>query len=376
MQFLMRANSEYELVLFDRLSSAEQALLEGLGADPDCYGVLRPRDDAQLSYKAVSRDTALLFLTLDRPSVPPQYAVRELGDECDSVIGAMIADGILEVEVDGQMVTGPLAYRSIFGEAIPAAREGVLAALSRRALEYADALEADDARILATRLYAYNRVPLSPRWSRRFSDASAVESYLGFDESQMLRLLERTWFRGPTDGGNTGWIAFRSLRQLSPAGQVYKLYVSPECDAVPEAMLAIVPVLARFDVFHWKVGRDAQGLLRPDKIVIHFNEFGVLQEVAAELRERLTKCPAHGVPFTAEISPSGVLSWGIDPPAERRPGASWQGGGSWRGRICDRLAAALLLANRSHEVRVSPARYAMERLRLEGIDPNTWAPQR
>ena len=44
-QVRLRASPAYELVLFDRLSEIEQHALRGLGDDPDCYGVLRPRDD-------------------------------------------------------------------------------------------------------------------------------------------------------------------------------------------------------------------------------------------------------------------------------------------------------------------------------------------
>src|ERR1700688_250198 len=94
----LRANPAYELVLFDRLSPAERQALEGLGRDPDGYGVLRPREDARhLSIKSVSRDTALLWFTLQNAGPLPRYVVETLGKQCDQVIGQMILDGILEI---------------------------------------------------------------------------------------------------------------------------------------------------------------------------------------------------------------------------------------------------------------------------------------
>jgi hypothetical protein len=312
---------------------------------------------------------------LDRAMMLPRYAIRQMEAECDSVVGAMIADGILEAELDGTMITGPAAYRAIFGESALRAPEGVLSALSHRAIEYADALEIYDAAVLAARLYSYNRVPNSPAWKRRLPDAGAVEAFLGLNGAQMMRMLDREWFRVP-QAANPAWISFRSFRHRVPAGEINKLYVSPLCEALAETIEAVVSALPRFDVFHWKVGRDVAGLLRPDKIVIHVCDAAALRELAAELRERLANYPAHGVPFTAEIAPSGILSWGLDPPGEEHLGRQWLEGESWRERVCRRLAAALVAAKRMTERHISPVRYALDRLRLEKVDINTWAPQR
>lgn len=125
--------------------------------------------------------------------------------------------------------------------------------------------------------------------------------------------------------------------------------------------------------FYWKVGRDVYGLLRPDKIVVYFREFADLQETGASILEKLERCPAHGVPFTAELAGEGLLSWGIDPPMEKHS-VPWLERESWRLRICNRLATALLLAKASTRSGISAQRFAMDRLRLEGIDTETWTP--
>jgi len=41
---IFRANSAYELVLFDRLPPDQKELLDGLRKDPALYGILRPRE--------------------------------------------------------------------------------------------------------------------------------------------------------------------------------------------------------------------------------------------------------------------------------------------------------------------------------------------
>src|SRR5215469_2749993 len=107
--FRLQANPEYELVLLDRLSDSEQQMLEKLKSDPDCYGILRPRAAGNLTIKAASRDAALLFFTLQSPGPLPKYVEQSLGEDCDRTIAQMVLDGILEIEVDGVMLSGPAA---------------------------------------------------------------------------------------------------------------------------------------------------------------------------------------------------------------------------------------------------------------------------
>ena len=93
-----------------------------------------------------------------------------------------------------------------------------------------------------------------------------------------------------------------------------------------------------------------------------------------KLGKELDGCPAHGVPFTAEISGEGLLSWGVDPP-ESKQMLSWQPQESWRLWLTNRLANALLTARRANSASgPEPWRYALERLGLEGIDTESWTP--
>jgi len=127
----------------------------------------------------------------------------------------------------------------------------------------------------------------------------------------------------------------------------------------------------------FKVGADASGLLRPDKIVAYFPSYERLAAAADAVLARLDGAPAQGVPFTAEIGGGGLLSWGVDPPDDVR---SVLGGSreSWRVWVAHRLAWALLTARNTaidpQEHSLEPWRFALERVRLEGIDTATWTP--
>ena len=84
----------------------------------------------------------------------------------------------------------------------------------------------------------------------------------------------------------------------------------------------------------------------------------------------LALCEAHGVPFTAGLDDSGLLSWGVDPPsAGRRPGPRE----SWRYRLTNQLASGIVSAQ-SAATHVEPWEFALDRLSLDCVDPSTWTP--
>jgi len=69
---LFRAGSDFELIVFDRLSAEDRAALADLRSDPDFYGVLKPRNSSGRTIKSVNKDVALLFLTLQQPGPLPE----------------------------------------------------------------------------------------------------------------------------------------------------------------------------------------------------------------------------------------------------------------------------------------------------------------
>jgi hypothetical protein len=373
-----RASPRYELVLFDRLSPGERETLAELRKDPSFYGVLRPGEaSAGLGFKSVDRDTALLFLTLCEPGPLPGYVAEMLGGAAARTVARLVADGVLEMREEGGFVSGAAALALVGEEGDDVRREGGrLAVLSRAALRYAQALGIDDPMPLSWRIYGFNRRPLTPAWQRLLPSAEAVERHLGIERGGKNRpALDRSWQSGNRGHRGEFWLTWHSRSaRLESAGRgeaVYKLYVSPAPESLEEGFGEILEALSASRAQQFKVGADAAGLLRPDKIVAYFPDFDRLSEAAGRLGDRLAGLPPHGVPFTAGIAGDGLLSWGADPPAaERSPLlGDWE---SWRLWLTNRLAVALVAAR--SEGAAEPWRFALDRVRLEGVDTETWTP--
>lgn len=394
-----RANPDLELVPFERLGAAERGWLAPFEAAPDTYGVLRPLLPAAagarstgFGVKSVDRDTALLFLTLREAGPLPAYLQRALGAGTARAVARLVADGVLEVAGEAGFVHGAAALALLEGG--PADGAGIAgdgegggrtAALSLAALRYGQELaELLDAPLaLSERLYAYNRLPLTPDWKHRLGGPAGALAFLGLGDGGRCRAdLDRHWQETPAGSSWHCWRA-RSLPGSvagaagAAGGTACKLYLSPP----PAALPAIVPELlaglaaARAPLF--KIGAGAAGLLRPDKVVAYFPDLEALLGAAEQLRGRLAGTPAQGVPFTAAAGEDGLLSWGMDPPAAAQS-PLWQGRESWRFWLTNRLARALLAARGAADptapAAAEPWRFALARLRLEGVDVATWTP--
>jgi hypothetical protein len=371
-----RGSPAFELVVLDRLKQEQRAALGDAQHDPDLYGVLLPREPGRPA-KAVDRDTALLYLTLQQPGPLPTYVPASLGARFEATMTRLVLDGVLEIAHAGGFVSGPDALGVLGGGSPPEEhdRGGRIARLSLDALRYAAGLEIADLPTLAGRIYAYNRLPLSPGWARRLPSRTAVAEYLDVSEGgRTAALIGRRWTQSAGAEDGDVWRAWsRAAGHGSNGGTTHKLYVSPHAAELPEALRVTVEVLGETAASGFKVGADLPGVLRPDKLVAYFPGFDSLADAAERLRARLQGFAPHGVPFTAEITRDGLLSWGVDPPrGEQTLGVS--GGESWRVWLAHRLAGALLAARVAGRDAPEPWRYALERIRLEGVDPRTWAP--
>jgi hypothetical protein len=367
-----RANPAYELVVFDRLPAAEQVALAGLQQDPDLYGLLRPRGPG-LSLKSACRETALLFLTLQTPATLPAYVTTRLGAAGNEAIARLVLDHILEIESAGTFRSGAEAHRLICAEHPSPETGGALARLSLEAVRYGQGLDLADSTQLSARLYFYNRLPASPAWKRRLPSADALAEYLEIHPAGRNRpVLQTQWRSRPPAPDNPGWRHWVSAHP--GAGQAasgsFKLYVSPRGEHLREAFNATLDVLTEVRAPGFKVGRDLHGVLRPDKLVAYFSSREAVHETGDRLRRRLEGMPAQGVPFTAALDAEGLLSWGTDPPRSEHL-LAWQGP-SWRRWVTDRLAVALLSAKAATPTTLEPWQFALDRLRLEGIETTTW----
>lgn len=365
---VFRASPGYELVLYDRLPDTERHALAALRADPDLYGVLKPRDGTRGTLKTVGRDTALLYLTLREPGPLPSYVRLAGGGVWRREIAQLVLDGVLEVGVGAEFRTGPAAATLLTTTAArPAATR--IGELSQHALRFASVLDTDDPNALAAALYAYNRVPIAPRRAAALRERDARIRLLGIAPAG-----EPGWMRLSAD--ESGWLVWRRsapAHRAPASGLMYKLYVSPTVDVLSQATRPVFGALARSACVQLKIGAGVSGLARPDKIVAYFPAFEDLSTGAEQVRRAIAGAPAHGVPFTADIDAAGLLSWGMDPPPDPQL-QSWRGIESWRAWVTNRLGLALSQARQAPSSGMPPWTFALERLRLAGVDVERWTP--
>jgi hypothetical protein len=359
-----RASPHIELKRLADLPREQRAPFLDLKSDPDFYGLFIPKPPLTTNLKSVSRPTAQLFRKLAKPARLTKAAAADVVD--------LVLDGIVEVESEGAFVSGADALPLLAPPPDPPAPRDGVARLSREALLYAQDLETRDPQTLATALYLYNRIPLTPFWKARFATPDAILAHLGANRGALQALLARGW----SASHRRHWLSWqpKSRRRQRSADVTYKLYVSPRPEQIRDAFEVVVRVLARFPGTPFKLGDSAIGLLRPDKMVAYFTTRERLAEVADTLRRELAGCDAHGVPFSAGIDDAGLLSWGVDPP-ETEHVLQWLGRDSWRIWLGRHLASALSIAKFAQTPNaVEPWRFAIERARRLGVDVETWTP--
>lgn len=368
---IFRSNPTYQLVLFDRLSQKEKEVLSDLLKDPHFYGILRSNTD-DLGMKSVCCDTALLFFTMMKPGKIPTYAKNIFGHRFNEVVCRLVLDRILEIKLNNKFISGTEAYEFININESNILPNGVVNRLSIDAMKYGQSLQFNDYLKLSVRLYFYNRIPVSTQWKSLFSSEKAIIKYLGLEQGgKNKKILDKYWGSPRLSSVNNNW-RFWTSNKVTPCHRAYKLYVSPRCEHISETFGTTLEVLTELKAPSFKIGKDVYGLLRPDKMIAYFTTFDEMSEVAAKLLQHLQGIPAHGVPFTASFEPSGLLSWGMDPPRQQHI-LPWQGP-SWRRWITDRLSVSLITAKASTPSGIEPWQFALERLRLEGIDTTSWIP--
>jgi hypothetical protein len=370
---IYRAHPDYHFVSFDRLSAREANALADLRRDPNYCGVLQPDPATGLTIKAVCPETARLFELLQEPGPLPPY----ISDDPDSAlaIARLISDGILQIKQDSEWICGP-AVHPTDEDAFPDffVSRGVVASLSLRAIQHAAALATADAQELASSLFRYNSLPLTSEWLRRIPDRGALERYLQIQTGGQCRAqLDSNWVPVEAKTDRDPWLAWTSCTVPRPPKnwRTYKLYISPHPAHIGSVFPACLDAITRASAFHWKIGSNIGGLLRPDKLVAYFSHHDALLRCSEIIGKQLTGCPAQGVPLTAELGYGALLSWGSDP-LEEEMVPDWLKRQSWRQSICLRLGSFLAVAKREKMAAIPPWRFAMERLHADGIDVDTW----
>jgi hypothetical protein len=359
----VRANSAYQLVPLGSIADQYRQSLEAAGVDPArAFGLLVGDPGRGLANKVVDTASAELFTALGRAGrLPPQLAAR---------FAELVFDGVLEVETAAGYVSGPLAYEAVVGSADRHEPDDHLGRLSQAALAYAERLRLTDVDRITARLYYYNRVPVAPRWNRAYPGPGAVHDLL------RCSTLSRHWTSGQFDDSKPvpwlSWTRRGDPLRTRPDQLVYKLYVSPAVDAIPDVLPVLVDALTTAGARRFKVGADAPGLLRPDKIIVYMATAEELLRVMRVLERAFDGVRPHGVPFTSELAGDGLLSWGGDPTPDSGP--IGQGTESWRLSVTRRLAEALAAAQRAPLRRVRASDFALARLTIDGVDIRSFAP--
>ncbi len=358
---VLRANPDYELVSAERLSATDRARIEP--GEDDLYGLLCPRGTAALAPRSATTDMALLFLTLRDPGPLPAFAAQRLGDAADETVRRLVLDGVLEIKRGNAFVCGPAALAGALHRPNIQGRVGELAV---EALKHGQALVGLPPQLLAIRLYTFGRRPFTPALRARLPDADAVWRFL----TNGNRDVCRSWAASAISDGDPWRMWRRRRHQTKTDGRgTFKLYVAPTLDALPDAFVAAAETFAGLTYCTgFKVARTVDGLCRPDKLVAYFEQLEDLHTAAASLRPSLQGLSAQPVPFTGHIDGEGLLSWGVDPSADQT------GGRSWRLWLAGRLACYLVEGAAADDDAIEPWQFALERIRIDGIDVDSWAP--
>jgi len=359
----LRSNPRFRLVPFDRLPGTEIERFKSLSEDPDFFGILAPPGDSVLPVKSVSRDAALLFLQLREPACLPHLLQGLFGAGAGDRVRQLILDGVFEIELDGQFVSGAAALAQL-GDRESNVPTSTVTRLSEDAIAYAAALELLSVQEVATRLYLFNAVPSTPALQRRFADDDRLCAYL-FESGSVAHRLRSRW-RMETLGES--WLAWGRMSAAREPG--YKLYVSPTLEHLPRIFEAAVDTFGKVGCTYFKMGRGAFGVLRPDKLVAYFRGLDTLLEAAGLIQIACAGAVAQGVPFTAPIDAQGLMSWGMDPPRFEQVFA-WQQVQSWRQWLTGRIASYTLAAR---EAGTDVHSFVRNRIQLDGVDPSTWNP--
>jgi hypothetical protein len=351
----LRANSAYTLHAWDSVPQEYRQSLSAALGPAAVAGVLVARPGSPLPDKVVGPGGAALFARLQCPGRAPDVPA--------DLLAGLVLDGVLEIQADDGFRSGPATHELLLEPWAWPAGGGRLSQMSLAVVSYAERLPVTGVEALTPRLYGFGRVPLSRRWTRAYPGPDAI--------LDLLRPagLDPHW----SGSARADWLSWRRRGDSAPSPDLpYKLYVSPHVDELTEVLPAAIAALTATVAAHFKVGADAAGLLRPDKLVVYLRDAGELSAVAGELARALAGARPHGVPFSAELAGDGLLSWGGDPPRDAGPADADPE--SWRLSVCRRLAEHLIAAKAAGLPALSPAQYALARLAMDGVRLPAFAP--
>jgi len=370
-----RSNPAFELIEQGNLNQQELPALADLSNDPEFFGVFRRTyTDERGSAKLAFKEVALLFYFLQKAGQLPQYFKSGYDDEVNQTMARLVLEGIFEIQEGAHFYSGAAAQAYVYEpqERDPHHRHPLFE-ISAGAIRYAVQLNESDAASLAGKLYAYNTIPLFLTPGNVLGTFEDVLAFLGAGPNDLLTHELREDWNLHEPGPQYSWISWsrkRKIRRDAGAKSTYKIYISPVLEELPEVFEKAVRVLTGSAAFSFKIGMNREGLLRPDKFVAYFTEFEHLAAAAERLAGVLEGHNAQGVPFTAPLDASGLLSWGMDAADDdiRKDRERV----SWRATVTEKLAASISLSKTEKLGRDECVDFVLKKMMLEGIDPTTW----
>jgi hypothetical protein len=374
---IIRSNPSYRFVSFGELDARTFENVRELAETGLYAGVLVGSALSGLNVKAISSQTLSFFKACEKPIVASAVLCSAPPARRDRTLAVLVLDGVIELETPAGFVSRYAAYPALVSEDCLLAGSSSQAEISLKALRHAQRLAISEADLLAARLYFYGRLPVSRHWLNLWPDSRAVGRDLGLSANGELPRAAASLFT-PSHSHDPArqWLSWRRRGNGQTRGHLanrYKLYVTPDPRDLPHAFLEIVDLLPQSSATSLKIGPNAYGLLRPDKLIVYFNQREHLFAFAAALTPRLNELRAQALPFTAALDNVGLLSWGMDPSRDLGR-VVWHVDDSWRIWLCNRLASALLAARGAPRHDVPPWRYALGTVALLGIDTRGWFP--
>ena len=326
------------------------------------------RDDARFGLD--SEITAALA-SYSTPRRVSDGRSEPLDDNEQRGLARLVLDGVLEIESGGGFVSGLDAIPRLF-EGQPASLRDSLAEPSRGALEYAHALMPIDASRLASRLYVYGSLPVSPRSLSRLADETAIATYMGLDDVKRHPSFARNAWACVDTAGPSEWIAFRRRGIAVPPSssrRLHKLYVGVVPSELTRVLGALADDLLSSEAVAFKVAGTPRGLRRSDKCVAYFPSREALERTSERIARCISGALPHRVPFAETCPASDCVWWSSD----RSLGDDDSTQASGRYEVCALLALSLVIASRAREPSISAIDFALLRLTLDGWDVTTFS---
>jgi hypothetical protein len=331
-------------------------------------GILESRD-MRATIKAIPADTARLLRKLLAPRSLAEITKELRIPHGLDVITALVLDDVIEVEIDGRYRSGfSLARYLTFASSF--APTNVLSQLSVLALDHCIASSFDGAMDLAWRLYNYNRLPVTPSRTMFWAQRERIGQMMTNGNRERQQALHDQYECLPLRSAEAPWLIWRAKTVEHHKRFPYKLYVSPQPESMAALFPAVIDRLLAMGPAAFKIGNGASGLMRPDKFVAYFYDAAQLADYARAGFPSVSAADVQGVPFSSQLDSLGMLSYGEDPlRSGHLPGHADD---SWRIWVCNRLASAIVIALNNRASTVEAREFALLRMRLWGVDPQSW----